>query len=105
LQLNHCLSPKLQPMKKVLFIVTIAGWLFMSCGSNSQQPSNAMGGGENDKGIDVPKEMLAVAKDVVCGMSLKTIADTAMVNGKAYPFCSKECKEEFKAHPEKYVIN
>lgn len=92
-------------MKKVLLIVSIAGWFFVSCSGNGQGTSGNMGGGENDKGIDVPKELLAVAKDVVCGMSLKTIADTAMVNGKVYPFCAKECKEEFKAHPEKYVIN
>ncbi|PSJ72906.1 YHS domain-containing protein [Sphingobacteriales bacterium UPWRP_1] len=49
--------------------------------------------------------MLAVAKDVVCGMSLETIADTAMVNGKAYPFCSADCKKAFREHPEKYVVN
>lgn len=79
----------------------------MACSGNTQQATdaNAMGGGAADKGIDVPKEMLAVAKDVVCGMSLETIADTAMVNGKAYPFCSADCKNKFKEHPEKYVIN
>lgn len=88
-------------------LLIAAGFFFTACGGGNSQPAEekAMGGTASDKGIEVPKELLAVAKDVVCGMSLETIADTAMVNGKAYPFCSVDCKKEFKAHPEKYVVN
>lgn len=94
-------------MKKVLAVLLVTGFFFAACGGGGQQPAEekSMGGTASDKGIEVPKEMLAVAKDVVCGMSLETIADTAMVNGKAYPFCSADCKKAFKEHPEKYVVN
>lgn len=93
-------------MKKIMSISVLLLALFTACtGGGNQHGNSNMGGTTADKGIEVPKEMLATTKDLVCGMSLETIADTAVVNGKVYPFCAKECKDEFKAHPEKYVIN
>lgn len=33
------------------------------------------------------------------------IADTAVVDGKVYPFCAAECKKTFLADVNKYKIN
>lgn len=94
-------------MKKAFLFLAVTGFFFVSCGGNTQQPAqeNTMNNTSADKGMVVAKEMLAVDKDVVCGMSVETIADTAMVNGKVYPFCSADCKKTFKENPAKYVIN
>lgn len=43
-------------------------------------------------------------KDPVCGMGT-TDAIMFEYNGQAYYFCSEHCQAEFKANPEKYVIN
>lgn len=49
-------------------------------------------------------EMLDSKKDHVCGMPVSAgIADTAHYRGKAYGFCSKECKDEFVKAPEQYL--
>lgn len=37
----------------------------------------------------------ASLKDTSCGMTLGDIADTVMMDGKVYGFCSAECKGEF----------
>ena len=57
--------------------------------------------------ITVDPQMLATADDVVCGMSMKStpISDTAVVNGKVYPFCSSGCKKAFMADMSKYKVN
>ena len=48
---------------------------------------------------------LGSPKDLVCGMPMKdgAITDTANYEGKAYGFCSAECKGEFKKEPAKYL--
>lgn len=80
----------------------------ISCNSNEKEPTPA----ENAK----PKEetqmpvkndepvnkfagiSFASNRDTTCGMPLSAgIADTAMVDGKTYGFCAKECKDEFLA--------
>jgi YHS domain-containing protein len=49
-------------------------------------------------------EMLDSKKDHVCGMPVSAgISDTAHYKGKAYGFCSKECKYEFVKTPDKYL--
>jgi YHS domain-containing protein len=43
--------------------------------------------------------------DPVCGMALNSVAvvETSMLEGKAYGFCSKSCKETFEDNPKKYT--
>lgn len=39
----------------------------------------------------------ASQKDTTCGMPISAgVLDTAVVDGKIYGFCSKECKDEFE---------
>lgn len=43
-------------------------------------------------------------KDFSCGMPLTAgLEDTCHFKGKAYGFCSKECKEEFLKNPSAYL--
>jgi transcriptional regulator GlxA family with amidase domain/YHS domain-containing protein len=43
-------------------------------------------------------------KDFICGMPLNNnIADTAVVGGKTYGFCSPSCKKRFSENPNKYL--
>jgi YHS domain-containing protein len=49
-------------------------------------------------------EMVVNTKDYACGMPTSAgINDTCHYEGKAYGFCSKECKEEFLKAPAKYL--
>ena len=42
--------------------------------------------------------------DLACvDIAVKDKTPTAMYNGKAYYFCSDECKNEFLKHPDKYA--
>lgn len=79
--------------------------LMVACGGNSSAPSHDMTPTANP--IEVDATQLATIKDVVCGMSMKNvpIADTALVRGKIYPFCAKECKAMFKKDVAKYAVN
>jgi len=45
--------------------------------------------------------------DLVCGTVLNSVAvvETSMLEGKAYGFCSKSCKETFEGNPKKYIEN
>jgi YHS domain-containing protein len=44
------------------------------------------------------------AVDPVCGMTVsKDTEYTAEYDGQMYYFCSKECRDQFMADPEKYV--
>lgn len=45
---------------------------------------------------DFSRVTFASRRDTTCRMPLSAgIADTAIVEGKVYGFCSKECKDEF----------
>ena len=56
---------------------------------------------------DTPKytpAMVVNQKDYACGMPVTAgIMDTCHVEGKAYGFCSSECKNEFLKDPKKYL--
>lgn len=45
--------------------------------------------------------------DLVCGTVLNSVVvvETSMLEGKAYGFCSKACKETFEGNPKKYIEN
>ena len=48
--------------------------------------------------------MVVNQKDYACGMPVTAgILDTCHVEGKAYGFCSEECKNEFLKDPKKYL--
>ena len=48
--------------------------------------------------------MVVNEKDYSCGMPVTAgISDTCHLEGKAYGFCSKECKDEFLKDPKKYL--
>lgn len=48
---------------------------------------------------------MATVTDPVCGMQVDSsqAAGQAIHNGKAYFFCSEECRKMFEQNPEKYV--
>ena len=48
--------------------------------------------------------MVVNTKDYACGMPVSAgISDTCHFEGKAYGFCSTECKNEFLKDPKKYL--
>ncbi|HLC93173.1 MAG TPA: YHS domain-containing protein [archaeon] len=45
-----------------------------------------------------------MAKDLICGMNVdEKTAMESDYNGKAYYFCSGQCKKSFDGNPSKYV--
>lgn len=71
---------------------------------NNVPDTSAMAAKPADSLAAYTAEMLDSKKDHVCGMPVSAgIADTAHYKGKAYGFCSKECKDEFVLAPEKYL--
>lgn len=51
-------------------------------------------------------DMVVNSKDYACGMPTSAgISDTCHVDGKAYGFCSPECKAEFQKDPAKYIAS
>ncbi|MEY2587317.1 MAG: hypothetical protein RLY11_1166 [Bacteroidota bacterium] len=49
--------------------------------------------------------MVVNTKDYSCGMPVTAgISDTCHYEGKAYGFCSTECKNEFLKDPKKYLV-
>jgi YHS domain-containing protein len=46
-----------------------------------------------------------MAMDPVCGMEVdeKTAKDRSSFEGRAFYFCSADCREEFDESPEEYV--
>lgn len=90
-----------------IFFLLWTIFIFVSC---NQKPSVVNSNKENlvSKTKDtLPRytpEMVVNKKDFICGMPVKAgIEDTAHVNGKAYGFCSKECKAEFLKNPKAYI--
>jgi YHS domain-containing protein len=53
----------------------------------------------------VGKEVIAMAKDPVCGMEVKEdgAAATYEYKGKKFYFCAVGCKDKFSKNPEKFV--
>lgn len=93
--------------------MSIAVALFTGC-NNATKPaddqvrtqnadSTEMSAPIHDKTLE--KLALASNEDVVCGMPIKAgLSDTAMVNGKIYGFCSKECKEAYVKDPASFPV-
>ena len=54
---------------------------------------------------NLEKEVVIMAKDLVCGMDVdeKSAAATSEYKGTTYYFCAPGCKKAFDAEPEKYI--
>ncbi|MEY4336106.1 MAG: hypothetical protein RLZZ45_1025 [Bacteroidota bacterium] len=51
-------------------------------------------------------DMVVNTKDYSCGMPTSAgISDTCHYEGKAYGFCSAECKAEFQKDPAKFIAS
>jgi YHS domain-containing protein len=97
-------------MNKINLIFMLA-FFAMACNSSVQKNSVPA---KQDSAMIVNKpaestpvytaDMVVNKKDFSCGMPVSAgISDTAHYKGKAYGFCSKECKDEFLKTPEKYL--
>jgi len=92
------------------FRIILLLWIIFFSISCNQKPSNNTSNKEN-QGVKIkdtiPRytpEMVVNKKDFICGMPVKAgIEDTAHINGKAYGFCSKECKDAFLKNPKAYI--
>ena len=56
-------------------------------------------------GHDCREEVIAMAKDPVCGMQVdeKKPGATSNYEGKIYYFCSASCKRAFENNPKRFV--
>ena len=97
-------------MKKINLVFVLA--LFAMACNNTAQKSSTPAKQDSSMTINKPVEsapvytadMVVNKKDFSCGMPVSAgISDTAHYKGKAYGFCSKECKDEFLKTPEKYL--
>lgn len=96
-------------MKKILFGFTIAV-AFVACNTDtkkeatsaaSETPATEMATTTESK---YTAEMVANKKDPICQMPVTAgISDTAQVDGKAYGFCSPDCKAEYVKDPKAYA--
>jgi YHS domain-containing protein len=95
-------------MNKILTIVLIS--LFAACSDKESKqtepgrpmPTSMKAAGGNVIARKFTPEMIVNKKDYSCGMPVTAgIEDTCHYKGKAYGFCSKECKEEFLKDPDK----
>ncbi len=99
-------------MKKI-YTVCLSALLLMACNSPVKNNAAAIIPAADSitiiaKSVDsvtvYTAAMLDVKKDIVCGMPVTAgIADTSHYRGKAYGFCSKECKDEFLKNPGQYL--
>lgn len=92
-------------MKKIFLSILVASVLF-SCNdtkTTEDKPAVTEEKKEEAHSMDMKSEakdfsgvQFASQKDTICGMPLTAgVADTAVVDGKIYGFCSTECKDSF----------
>lgn len=99
-------------MKKMMFVLVVT--LFVTACNNTTEKNTTQKTIAPDTSVMAAKPtdslpvytaaMLDSKKDHVCGMPVSAgIADTAHYKGKAYGFCSKECKDEFVKNPAQFL--
>jgi len=90
-------------MKHILTISVLAVFALISCGHNAnEQPKTKEM--KSDSAVaakkDFSKIQFASKLDYSCFMPLTAgVGDTAIIDGKVYGFCSKECKDDFMKNP------
>jgi YHS domain-containing protein len=94
-------------MKKILSIL-IAALILAACASNEKKSEEMKSSAPMVETAGEPvhymPEMVVNKKDFSCGMPVSAgISDTCQIDGKAYGFCSSECKAEFMKDPKKYL--
>lgn len=100
-------------MKIFFWFFILCFVLATACNNAEKQPSSASDSAQKNTMHHSPSNtntqkfqhlQFASNKDLVCGMPLSAgIEDTAVVNGKIYGFCSKECKDEFVKNKAAYL--
>lgn len=99
---------KIDYMRKLFSIVTIAlvlACIFAACGQKNNTPAyETLKTSAADSAKKYTLAMVVNKKDLTCGMPLTAgLEDTAHYKGKAYGFCSKECKDEFLKNPDALI--
>jgi YHS domain-containing protein len=94
-------------MKKNIFIF-IAVLVLAACSNNQKKTEEVKASAPMVETATEPvqymPEMVINKKDFACGMPVSAgISDTCQIDGKAYGFCSSECKAEFLKDPKKYL--
>lgn len=89
-------------MKVKFSIAVVIAIAFFSCKDESKETTSSAADMQMHADsaavnkIDFSKITFASKKDTTCHMPLSAgVQDTAVVDGKVYGFCSKECKDEF----------
>ncbi len=99
---------KMKYMKKYLTI-TATIFIFSCTGPQKEDKKTALEHMTTKKDSSLVKytvNMVVNKKDFSCGMPVSAgLEDTCQYKGKAYGFCSKECKEEFLKSPERYLAD
>jgi YHS domain-containing protein len=86
-------------MKKILILIMIT--VLAACDEAKQENTTETTGtnrmhDSTAAAPDFSMVQFASKRDTICRMPLTAgVSDTAIVDGKTYGFCSKECKEEF----------
>ncbi len=92
---------KTETMKKLILAFAVIS--FCSCNQASNDSKKEMPA-EPTKTASYTPEMVVNKNDYACGMPVTAgISDTCHLDGKAYGFCSSECKSEFLKDPKKYL--
>jgi YHS domain-containing protein len=90
-------------MKKNLFQLFFVATLFAAaCNNSADAPATTEQQSEmaSSETAKYTPEMVVNKTDFTCGMPTSAgISDTCHYEGKAYGFCSSECKAEFQKNP------
>ena len=93
---------------KLIYLIASSILFLSSCSNNDEKKVEATPASTStEMGKEVSlytPEMVVNKEDYTCGMPVSAgISDTCHVDGKAYGFCSVECKDEFLKDPKKYL--
>lgn len=90
----------------------LLGMFLFAASCNQQATDNQSKTTENQEQMATKEnphftsDMVVNTKDYACGMPTSAgISDTCHYEGKAYGFCSAECKAEFQKDPVKYLAS
>jgi YHS domain-containing protein len=93
---------------KLIYLIASSILFLASCSNNNEKkveatPASTSTEMGKEASLYTP-EMVVNKEDYTCGMPVSAgISDTCHVDGKAYGFCSVECKDEFLKDPKKYL--